>query len=179
MSARCCQAERGRKGPNLWGLSSLQTEGPDPEIARLQRRCRIAFAIIIVGCALAGTAIILIMLQHKLLKPSQPASSLPKCRICGQIAATASTTSRVPTPPETTEIIAPVAIAFPTAGPNIWATKPDSNPPSSLEVPMKRLLTAETRPRFSSGVSNCTNVWRTTTLTLSTTPEMNSMRNET
>ena len=35
---------------------------------------------------------------------------------------------------------------------------------------MNRLLTAETRPRFSSGVRICTSVWRTTTLMLSTAP---------
>src|SRR5215831_15359068 len=72
-------------------------------------------------------------------------------------------------PPETTEKM----------GPNQWATKPDSNPPSSLDVPIKRLLTAETRPRFSSGVSNCTKVWRTTTLTLSVAPQTKSIMNET
>src|SRR5207248_881497 len=86
----------------------------------------------------------------------------------GQIQPTANTTSRVPMPPETTE----------KTGPKYWATNPDSKPPSSLEVPMKRLFTAETRPRFSSGVSNCTRVWRTTTLTLSTKPQIKSMAKE-
>src|ERR1035437_6366705 len=43
---------------------------------------------------------------------------------------------------------------------------------------MNRLFTAETRPRFSSGVSNCTNVCRTTTLTLSTAPHNASIANE-
>src|SRR5581483_10140001 len=96
------------------------------------------------------------------------ASSRPYLRISGQIKATAITTKIVPIPPDTTE----------TTGPNQCATVPDSNPPSSLEVPMNRLLTAETRPRFSSGVSNCTNVWRTTTLTLSTAPQTKSIANE-
>ena len=43
---------------------------------------------------------------------------------------------------------------------------------------MKRLLTAETRPRFSSGVSSCTSVCRTTTLTLSIAPHAKSMSKE-
>src|SRR5215831_15905816 len=65
------------------------------------------------------------------------------------------------------------------AGPNQWATIPDSNPPNSFDVPMNKLFTADTRPRFSSGVSNCTNVCRTTTLMLSTKPQMKSITNET
>jgi hypothetical protein len=36
---------------------------------------------------------------------------------------------------------------------------------------------AEMRPRFSSGASNCTSEWRTTTLTLSTAPQMTIIRN--
>src|SRR5262245_33135937 len=74
----------------------------------------------------------------------------------------ARTTRIVPTPPETTA----------NTGPNQCETKPDSNPPSSFEVPMNKLFTAETLPRFSSGVSNCTKVCRTTTLMLSTAPQM-------
>src|SRR5947209_18034411 len=74
----------------------------------------------------------------------------------------------VPTPPVTTEM----------TGPNNCATRPDSNPPNSFEVPMNRLFTADTRPRISSGVSNCTSVCRTTTLTLSTAPQINSSANE-
>src|SRR6185295_10561880 len=64
-------------------------------------------------------------------------------------------------------------------GPNQCATVPDSNPPSSFDVPMNRLFTAETRPRFSSGVSICTSVCLTTTLTLSTAPHTNSIEKET
>src|SRR4051812_23036990 len=79
-----------------------------------------------------------------------------------------NTTKIVPTPPETTE----------KTGETSQATKPDSNPPNSLEVPMKRLLTAETRPRFASGVSNWTSVWRTTTLMLSKAPQTNSIEKE-
>src|SRR5207245_1429446 len=61
---------------------------------------------------------------------------------------------------------------------NQCATIPDSKPPNSFEVPMNKLFTAETRPRFSSGVSNCTKVWRTTTLILSTAPQAKSIRKE-
>jgi hypothetical protein len=46
----------------LWGPFSLQTECSAQELARLQRRCRIAFAVIMVGCALLSAAIILAML---------------------------------------------------------------------------------------------------------------------
>src|ERR1051325_5961075 len=73
---------------------------------------------------------------------------------------------------------APVAMVLCIAGPNQCATVPDSNSPSSFDVPMKRLLTAETRPRFSLGVSNCTSVCRTTTLTLSDMPQTTSVANE-
>ena len=62
------------------------------------------------------------------------------------------TVKTVPTPPDTAEMMAPVTIVFPMAGPKICATVPDSNSPSSFDVPMNRLLTAETRPRLSSGV---------------------------
>src|SRR5215212_10902686 len=74
----------------------------------------------------------------------------------------------VPAPPDTTEKI----------GPSQCATKPDSKPPSSFEVPMNKLFTAETRPRFSSGVSNCTSVCRTSTLTWSATPQTKSISHE-
>ncbi len=67
---------------------------------------------------------------------------------------------------------------LPMTGPKAAPRVADSNSPSSLEVPMKRLFTAETRPRFSSGVSNCTSVCRITTLILSTTPQRNSIRND-
>ena len=43
---------------------------------------------------------------------------------------------------------------------------------------MKTLLTAETRPRMASGVSICTSVWRTTTLTLSKAPTRNIAASE-
>ena len=62
MSARSCEAEQRRKGPKLWGPFSLQTECSAQELARLQRRCGIAFAVIMVGCALLSAAIILAML---------------------------------------------------------------------------------------------------------------------
>src|SRR5271170_1780354 len=99
-------------------------------------------------------------------------ANFPYFRISGQIHATASTTKIVPMPPVTVDTIAPVAAALPrTVGVvNKYATMPERNPPSSFEVPMNRLLTAETRPRFSSGVKICTSVWRTTTLMLSTYP---------
>src|SRR5882724_6598928 len=101
-------------------------------------------------------------------QPHAEPSSRPYFRISGQLSAVAMTTRMVPTPPATTEM----------TGPNNCATRPDSNPPNSFEVPMNRLFTAETRPRISSGVSNCTSVCRTTTLTLSTTPQINSIANE-
>jgi 5'/3'-nucleotidase SurE len=43
-------------------------------------------------------------------------------------------------------------------GPNSAAVAPDSNSPSWLDAPMKIELTAATRPRISSGVSNCISV---------------------
>src|SRR5439155_1065481 len=78
----------------------------------------------------------------------------------------------VPMPPVTVDMIAPVAAASPRNDGlvNKKATRPDRNPPNSLEVPMNNAFTADTRPRFSSGVRICTSVWRTTTLTLSTAP---------
>src|ERR1700729_2350014 len=83
-------------------------------------------------------------------------------------------------PPVTVDTIAPVAAALPkTVGDaNSHATMPERKPPSSFDVPMNRLLTAETRPRFSSGVKICTSVCRTTTLMLSTKPATASIVNE-
>src|SRR6266436_7181901 len=63
-------------------------------------------------------------------------------------------------PPATTEI----------TGPNNAAVNPDSKAPNSFEVPMKILFTDETRPRISSGVTNCTMEPRMITLTLSNAP---------
>src|SRR5512142_53646 len=56
--------------------------------------------------------------------------------------------------------IVPVAMEFAIIGPNSCAVTPDSKPPSSFDVPMNRLFTAETRPRFSSGVRICSYVFR-------------------
>lgn len=70
------------------------------------------------------------------------ATSGPSRRISGHAQATAPTTRMVPTPPATTD----------TTAPNHAATTPLSKAPSSLDAPMKRLLTADTRPRSSSGV---------------------------
>src|SRR5579884_3550565 len=97
-----------------------------------------------------------------------PSLSLPNLRICGQIRAIASTTSIVPMPPDTTEMI----------GPKNCATRPDSKPPSSLDAPTNRLLTAATRPRRASGVRVSTSVPRITTLTLSRPPNKNSIASE-
>src|SRR3984957_10137251 len=107
-------------------------------------------------------------------------ASFPYFRISGQIHATASTTKIVPMPPITVDTIAPVAAALPknVGVVNSHATMPDRKPPSSFDVPMNRLLTAETRPRFSSGVRICTSVCRTTTLILSTKPASASIVNE-
>src|SRR5271154_6664549 len=107
-------------------------------------------------------------------------ASFPYFRISGQIHATASTTRIVPMPPLTVDTIAPVAAALPknVGVVNRYATMPDRKPPSSFDVPMNRLLTAETRPRFSSGVRICTSVCRTTTLMLSTNPASASIVNE-
>src|ERR1700730_791731 len=71
-------------------------------------------------------------------------------------------------PPPTTEM----------TGPKSAAVNPDSSAPNSLEVPMKMLFTAETRPRFSSGVTNWTTEPRMITLTLSNAPTMNSIPND-
>lgn len=95
-------------------------------------------------------------------------TSRPNRGISGQYHATAATTKTVAIPPETTE----------KTGPRYCATKPDSKPPSSLEVPINRLFTDETRPRIASGVSNCTSVCRTITLMLSAHPQTNSQNTE-
>src|SRR3954447_5833436 len=76
----------------------------------------------------------------------------------------AATTSTVPMPPATTAGTAP----------NHAAVTPDSNCPTSLDAPMKTMLTALTRPRISSGVDICTSVWRTITLTISQAPNNTS-----
>src|SRR3984957_14028182 len=106
-------------------------------------------------------------------------ASFPYFRISGQIHATASTTRIVPMPPVTVDTIAPVAAALPkpVGDANSHAMMPERKPPSSFDVLMNRLLTAETRPRFSSGVKICTSVCRTTTLILSTKPVSASVRN--
>src|SRR5579859_4541954 len=85
---------------------------------------------------------------------------LPSLRISGQTHAESATTTFVSIHPLTTE----------NTGPKNPATVPDSKPPSSLEALMNTLLTAETRPRISLGVPDCTRLWRTTTLTLSAAP---------
>lgn len=87
-------------------------------------------------------------------------SSAPNLRKSFHFHIAPSTTSIVPMPPPTTEM----------TGPNIAAVTPLSNPPKSLEVPMKTLFTADTLPRISSGVSTCTRVERMTTLMLSSAP---------
>ena len=46
-----------------------------------------------------------------------------------------------------------------TPAPATLATSPDSKLPNSLEAPINRLFTADTRPRISSGVSTCTSVF--------------------
>src|SRR5205823_7364131 len=91
-------------------------------------------------------------------------SSTPIFRVSGQRHATPSTTTIVPIPPATTEI----------TGPNSAAVNPDSSAPNSFDVPIKILFTAETRPRISSGVTNCTIEPRMITLTLSNAPTRNN-----
>ena len=66
----------------------------------------------------------------------------------------------VPTPPTTVAAIGPITAAM----------LPARNSPSSLLAPMNTPFTALTRPRMSSGVSSCTSVCRTTTLTMSAPP---------
>ena len=63
-------------------------------------------------------------------------------------------------------------------GPNSQAVSPDSSPPRSFEATINTPLTADTRPRISSGVSICTNVWRTTTLMLSSAPTRNIIESD-
>ena len=70
------------------------------------------------------------------------------------------TTTIVITPPNTTAGTKPIS----------RAVAPDSNAPNSLDEPINRLLTAETRPRISSGVKSDTIVPRMTILTLSKKP---------
>src|SRR6202453_4879673 len=84
----------------------------------------------------------------------------PRVMTCGHVFIAARTTRIVTMPPPTTEI----------TGPNHAAVMPDSNAPSSFEVQMKTLFTAETRPRMVSGVRSWTRVWRTITLMVSTAP---------
>src|SRR5207302_3014828 len=95
-------------------------------------------------------------------------SSAPIFRISGHFNAEPMTTKMVPIPPATTEM----------TGPNNAAVNPDSSAPNSFEVPMKMLFTAETRPRISSGVTNCTIEPRTITLTLSSAPATNNIDND-
>src|SRR3954465_440570 len=95
-------------------------------------------------------------------------SNRPILRISGQRQAEANTTTIVPMPPATTDI----------TGPNNAAVRPDSIAPNSLDVPMKMLFTAETRPRISSGVTNCTIDPRMITLTLSSAPITNNVAND-
>src|ERR1019366_9868070 len=94
--------------------------------------------------------------------------SLPSLRISGQVHAANATTMIVPMPPLTTEA----------TGPKKRATVPDSNSPNSLEALMNTLLTAETRPRISLGVRNCTKLCRTTTLMLSDAPQTASISSD-
>ena len=54
-----------------------------------------------------------------------------------------------------------------------FAVRPDSKAPISFDEPINMLFTAETRPRISSGVSNCIIVDRIITLTLSKDPSKN------
>src|SRR6267143_5297887 len=91
-------------------------------------------------------------------------SSAPIRHVSGQRNATQSTTRIVPMPPATTEI----------TGPNNAAVNPDSSAPNSFDVPIKILFTDETRPRISSGVTNCTMEPRMITLTLSNAPTINN-----
>src|SRR5262245_50719706 len=87
-------------------------------------------------------------------------SSAPIFRVSGQRHATPNTTSIVPMPPATTEM----------TGPTLAAVNPDSSAPNSFDLPMKILFTDDTRPRISSGVTNCTIEPRMITLTLSNAP---------
>jgi len=70
---------------------------------------------------------------------------LPRARRDGNNPVQDRTTASVPIPPLTTEI----------TGVKSWATRPDSNPPSSFDELTKMAFTAETRPRISLGVLIC------------------------
>ena len=59
--------------------------------------------------------------------------------------------------------------------PSSLAATPLSKAPSSLEEPMKRLFTAETRPIISWGVNVWTSVLRSTTETASSDPPSTRM----
>src|SRR5262245_13225372 len=72
----------------------------------------------------------------------------------------------------TSKVIQPPKITDGTV-PMIEAATPLSNWPSSLDELTKMELTAETRPRISSGTNNCTIVPRMMTLTPSNNPLMN------
>ena len=54
--------------------------------------------------------------------------------------------------------------------PSRRAATPDSNAPSSFDEPTKIEFTDDTRPSMCDGVSTCSSVDRTSTLTLSAMP---------
>ena len=62
--------------------------------------------------------------------------------------------------------------------PNKRAEVPDSKAPISLDDPINIEFTADTRPRICSGVSNCINVPRMITLTLSNAPSVNKKKSD-
>src|SRR6204780_897506 len=76
-------------------------------------------------------------------------ASFPYFRISGHIHATASTTRIVPMPRVPGDKTAAGPAPFPnTVGDaNLPAKIPERKPPGSFDVPIKKLLTAETRPR--------------------------------
>ena len=74
--------------------------------------------------------------------PGFSSLSASTCRISGKPNAQRMTTTIVPIPPKTTL----------RTGPSHSAVRPDSTPPSSLELPMKIRFTALTLPRMRSGV---------------------------
>src|SRR5213075_1920105 len=86
----------------------------------------------------------------------------------GQRHPTPSTTRIVPILPGTPHV----------PGQNMAAVNPDSSAPNSFDVPMKILFTDETRPRISSGVTNCTMDPRMITLSLSNAPRRNNTPSE-
>ena len=111
--------------------------------------------------------------QHHLARPEHPWRLSPvwKCLNCcrrsirgGRPCARRETAS--PRAPVTISAPTPPKTAAPT-GPRKRATRPLSNSPSSLEAQMNRVETAATRPRMASGVTSCTRVWRTNTLSMS------------